>query len=202
MKKFLFAHWRKIMISFVIGMIFTLIYFNDLNKFSIKTLPLEDGVVKTSMIDGTERDIVTAHQIRTFFSENLGFYDENLFDTYDGEYVLLYENEIKDFYPTYYEFEKKMGLVYVPNRNDCDDIAKTFSRYFTIVWNKDRIDRLSPAIGYVAYITRNNTSHMIIVAFTKKDNKLHPLFYDVRPEFQEIKLTEDEFFGIFGGEMN
>lgn len=204
MKKqsFLSIHRFKVIGAGVALLIFLTFYFSNKNSYEIETIDLTKLTTDPVVVNDIERKVVPAKSLKMFFSENLGFYDESLFDTYDREYVLLTEQEVIDFYPTYYKFEKEMKQVYVPNRNDCDDFAKTYSRYFTIVWNKNRSDKISPAIGYFAYIKENDQGHMIVVAFTEKDDKLYPLFFELRPEFKKVQLTENEFLSMLGGGMN
>lgn len=197
---FLLQNKFNIVISFIILMVFIYLLFSIENSYEIKTIDITNS--KVEVVDEVERKTVSGTDIKLFFSDNLGFEDENLFDRYDSEYVLLNEKDITNFYPIYYKFQTEMGLVYKPNSSDCDDHAKTFSRYFTLIWNRDRDLKISPAIGYFAYLTRNDRPHMIVIVFTEKNSKLHPIFYEIRPELIKIELTESEFMSIIGGEMN
>lgn len=183
-------------------LIFLTLYFSNMNSYKIETIDLTKLTTESVIVNDIERKVVPAKSLKMFFSENLGFYTETLFDTYDREYALLTEKEIIDFYPTYYAFEKEMKQIYVANRNDCDDFAKTYSRYFTIIWNKNKMDKISPAIGYFAYLKENDQAHMIVIAFTEQDGKLYPMFFELRPEFKKVQLTENEFLSMLGGGMN
>lgn len=199
-KSFLLEHGKKIMGVGVILIFAVALIFSFKNSYEVETVSLENK--ETLVVNDVERKVVPASDIRYFFESNIPFYHAGLFDTYDREYILISHQDIVDFHPIFYKFQKELGIMYIPNVNDCDDNAKTFSRLFTLYWNKNRTDKISPAIGTYAFLNRNDIGHMVVVAFTEKEGMLHPIFYEVYPDLVKIELTEEEFLGILGGEMN
>lgn len=205
----MFKKWSIIVgVVATIGISTLLFFFGNMNKVDIQTTNVEDSKVIERL--GKEYHVVPASDIRYFFEDNLGFKDDDLFDTYDSEYALVTEDVIEKFIPVFFKFKDEWGMFYRPNQDDCDDFAKTFSRLFSIWWNREFEYKQSPALGFVVYIknfTDYDQPHAIVIAFTAdKDKNMVPIFYEVRSgeekRVEKIDLQKIEFLSIFGGEMN
>lgn len=75
---FLLKNKFNIVISFIILMVFIYLLFSKQNSYEIKTIDITNSKVET--VDEVERKTVSGTDIKLFFSDNLGFEDENLFD--------------------------------------------------------------------------------------------------------------------------
>ena len=205
----MFKKWSIIIgIAGAISFTILLLVFGGMNKTKVETIDTSSN--ERIERDGESYPLVAASDIRYFFEDNLGFKDNNLFDTYDSEYVLVTTSVIEKFIPVFFKFKQDWEMFYRPNQDDCDDSAKTFSRLFSVWWNKEFEYKHSPALGFVVYLKDMQTHdqpHAIVVAFIENDeNLMTPVFYEVRsgPEkrVEKIDLQKDEFLSIFGGEMN
>jgi hypothetical protein len=176
------------------------VIFKDKNNPEISSLDISDNPVEE--VNGKERIVVKARQFKRFFYNNLGFEDHTLFDAYDEEYVLVTEKDVLKLESAFFDYLKENKIQYKPNEKDCDDFAKIFSRIFADKWNAGKDYKAAPAVGYFAYLNRNDVPHMIVVAFSEKDGMLHPMFFETRPHLMRVDVNEVEFLSMIGGEFN
>jgi len=193
-------YWWIPLLSFGMGAIPLFIFFGNKNNPEIKSIDISQS--ETQKINGEDRRIVPATDFKRFFYDNLGFEDQTMFDTYDSSYVLVTEKDVLSLAPVFFNYLKENQIQYKASVKDCDDFAKIFSRLFADKWNFGREYKASPAVGYFAYLNRNDVYHMVIVAFGEKDGVLHPMFFETRPDVERVDVNEDEFLGMIGGEFN
>ena len=181
-------------------MLCTLVIFKDKNNPEISSIDISTSAQKE--INGEQRSIVEAGQFKQFFYDNLGFIDLKIFYAFDTSYVLVKESDVFELEPAFFNYLKENKIQYKPNEKDCDDFAKIFSRIFADKWNAGKDYKVAPAVGYFAYLNRNDVPHMIVIAFTEKDGMLHPMFFETRPHLQRVDVNETEFLSMIGGEFN
>lgn len=193
-------YWWIPITVMAVGTIAAFLMFGDKNSPEIKSISVEE--LSTTQIEGKERRVVPAKEFRQFFYDNLGFEDRNLFDTYDGEYVLVEESDVMKMETAFFKYLKENKIQYKAAIKDCDDFAKIFSRIFADKWNEGREYKAAPALGYFAFLRRDDQYHMVVIAFTEKNGSLHPMFFELRPNLHRTDINEDEFLGMIGGEFN
>lgn len=193
-------YWWIPLVAATIIIAVSLMLFGDKNNPEIKSIDISD--VQTVIVDGESRKTVPAKEFRQFFYDNLGFEDRTLFDTYDSEYVLVTEKDVLSLESTFFDYLKENQIQYEAGKKDCDDFAKIFSRLFADKWNKGKEYKASPAVGYFAFLRRDDQYHMVVIAFGEKNGVLHPMFFETRPVVKRTDINEDEFLSIIGGEFN
>jgi hypothetical protein len=193
-------YWWIPLAVIVAGTVVAFMVAGDKNNPEISSIDVSN--VESREISGENRKVVLAREFRQFFYDNLGFQDNNLFDTYDSEYVLVTEKDILDMEETFFQYLKENNIIYKPSESDCDDFAKIFSRLFADKWNKGRKEKVPPAVGYFAFLRRDDQPHMIVLAFSEKNGVLHPMFFETRPNVHRTDVNEDEFLSMIGGEFN
>lgn len=200
-KSGLFAkYWWIPLTAFLVGGAALFFFFGDKNNPSIKSVGVSSS--KVEQIQGKDRRIVAAIEFKQFFYDNLGFEDSTMFDTYDSNYVLVEESDVLSLRDIFFQYLKENDIKYTASVKDCDDFAKIFSRLFADKWHFGKEYKVSPAVGYFAYLNRNDVYHMVVVAFSERDGKLHPMFFETRPELTRVDINEDEFLSMIGGEFN
>lgn len=178
------------------------VVFKDHNNPKIESVSLTNNRVE--VLNGAERTIIRASDIKDFIAINTQNSALYLFDTYDAEYAAVTEAEVLALQEYFFEYINENNIIYSLTKGgeDCDDFAKIFSRLFADKWYGGKNEKLPPAVGYYAYLRRDDQKHMIVVAFTNKNNVLHPMFFEVRPYVQKTDVNLEEFLSCIGGEMN
>lgn len=200
-KSGLFAkYWWVPLTAFLVGGAVLFFFFGDKNNPSIKSVDVSSS--KVEQIQGKDRRIVGAGKFKQFFYDNLGFIDPKIFDAFDTHYVLVMERDVFELESAFFNYLKENNIQYKPLESDCDDFAKIFSRVFADKWNAGMEYKAAPAVGYFAYLNRNDGPHMIVIAFTEKNGVLHPMFFETRPHLQRVDVNETEFLSMIGGEFN
>jgi hypothetical protein len=85
-------YWWIPLTVIVIGTAVAFMVAGDKNNPEISSIDVSN--VESRDISGENRKVVPAREFRQFFYDNLGFQDNNLFDTYDSEYVLVTERDM------------------------------------------------------------------------------------------------------------
>lgn len=193
-------YWWIPLAAFSVGAGVLLTFFGSKNNPEIKSIDVSQELVQE--VNGKDRRIVAAKEFKQFFYDNLGFEDRTMFDTYDSSYVLVSEKDVLDLAPVFFDYLKENKIQYKASVKDCDDFAKIFSRLFADKWNAGKEYKAAPAVGYFAYLNRDDVAHMIVIAFSEKDGVLHPMFFETRPEVKRVDVNETEFLSMIGGEFN
>lgn len=193
-------YWWIPLVSIGVGIILAFTFAGDKNNPEIRSISIDS--YENMDMGGKVRRVVPARDFRQFFYDNLGYEDNNLFDTYDREYVLVTEKDILEVESIFFNYLKENNIMYKPSKSDCDDFAKIFSRLFADKWNGGKEEKVSPAVGYFAFLRRDDEAHMVVIAFTEKNGVLHPMFFELRPNVHRTDINEDEFLSMIGGEFN